>query len=245
MTIDDPEGAPTATRLSMWRLLPVAVILAGIAAFFAFGLDEYLTFESLKEHRQTLHAWYGDHRVLAVVSFMAAYFLVVAFSLPGAVWMTIGGGFFFGAVAGTAYVVVAATLGAVAVFVVARYALRDFLLAKAGNALRKMEAGFREDAMSYLLVLRLVPLFPFWLVNLVPAFLGVPLRTFFIGTFFGIIPGSFVFVSVGNGLGAVFDAGEAPDLGIIFEPEILTPIIGLAVLALIPVIYRKFKARKA
>jgi uncharacterized membrane protein YdjX (TVP38/TMEM64 family) len=107
-----------------------------------------------------------------------------------------------------------------------------------------MEEGFRQDALSYLLVLRLIPIFPFWLVNIVPAFLGVPLGTYVLGTFVGIIPGSFVYASVGNGLGAVFDAGGTPDLGIIFEPAILLPIVGLAVLALLPIAYRRFKARR-
>ena len=102
-----------------------------------------------------------------------------------------------------------------------------------------MEDGFRKNALSYLLVLRLVPLFPFFLVNLVPAFLGVGIRTYVLGTFFGIIPGSFVYVSIGNGLGALLDAGENPDLGIIFQPRFLIPIVGLAVLAAIPVLYRK------
>jgi uncharacterized membrane protein YdjX (TVP38/TMEM64 family) len=107
-----------------------------------------------------------------------------------------------------------------------------------------MEAGFRENAMSYLLVLRLVPLFPFWLVNLVPAFLGVPLRTYVIGTFFGIMPGTFVYASVGSGLGAILEAGESPDLGIIFKAEILIPLLGLALLALIPVIYKRIKTKR-
>ncbi len=114
---------------------------------------------------------------------------------------------------------------------------------RAGPWIGRLEAGFRENALSYLLVLRLVPLFPFWLVNLVPAFLGVPLTTYALGTFVGIIPGSFVYASVGNGLGAVFDAGGTPDLTIIFEPEILLPIIGLSLLALIPVVYKKFKGK--
>ena len=205
------------------------------------SLDADLSFAALSEDRQALLSWYEDNTLRLVGGFLALYVLVVAFSVPGAVWMTIGGGFLFGLALGTALVVAAATVGAVAVFLVARYAFGDYLRSKAGSAMRKMETGFRENALSYLLVLRLVPLFPFWLVNLVPAFLGVPLRTFVIGTFFGIIPGSFVFVSVGNGLGAVFDAGGTPDLGTIFEPEFLAPIVGLAVLALIPVAYKRFK----
>ena len=238
---NDADSQPAGRRLSPWRLLPVAVIVAGLVAFFALGLDAYLSFAALSEHRQALLSWYEDNTLRLVGGFLALYVLVVAFSVPGAVWMTIGGGFLFGLALGTALVVAAATVGAVAVFLVARYAFGDYLRSKAGSAMRKMETGFRENALSYLLVLRLVPLFPFWLVNLVPAFLGVPLRTFVIGTFFGIIPGSFVFVSVGNGLGAVFDAGGTPDLGTIFEPEFLAPIVGLAVLALIPVAYKRFK----
>ncbi len=242
---NDADSQPAGRKFSPWRLAPVAVIAAGLVAFFALGLEEYLSFTALSEHRQALLAWYADNTAQLVIGFLALYVLVVAFSVPGAVWMTIGGGFLFGLALGTALVVAAATVGAVAVFLVARYALGDYLRSKAGPAMRRMETGFRENALSYLLVLRLVPLFPFWLVNLVPAFLGIPLRTFVLGTFFGIMPGSFVFVSVGNGLGAVFDAGGTPDLGTIFEPEFLAPIIGLAVLALIPVAYKWFKGGKA
>ena len=210
---NDADSRPVGRRLSPWRLLPLAVIVAGLVAFFALGLGEYLSFTALSEHRQALLSWYEDNTLQFVGGFLVLYVVVVAFSVPGAVWMTIGGGFVFGLVLGTALVVVAATVGAVVLFLVARYAIGDYLRSKAGPAMRRMEAGFRENELSYLLVLRLVPLFPFWLVNLVPAFLGVSLRTFVAGTFFGIIPGSFVYVSVGNGLGAVFDAGGAPDLG--------------------------------
>jgi uncharacterized membrane protein YdjX (TVP38/TMEM64 family) len=239
---DTPRQA--GRKFSPWRLLPLVVIAGGFFAFFAFGWNEYLSFEALHEHREALLAWRQQNYALAASTFVALYVLVVAFSLPGAVWMTIGGGFLFGAASAAVYVVVAATLGASAIFLAARYALGDMLRAKAGPAMRRMEDGFRENALSYLLVLRLVPLFPFWLVNLVPAFLGVPLRTFVIGTFVGIIPGSVVYCLVGSGLGSVFDAGETPDLGIIFEPEILAPIIGLAVLSVIPVVYKHLKRAK-
>jgi len=161
--------------------------------------------------------------------------------VPGAVWATLAGGFVFGTAVGGIYVITGATLGATAIFLIARYALADMLRRKAGAAIRKMEAGFNENALSYMFVLRLVPLFPFWLVNLVPAFLGVPLRTYVIGTFFGIMPGSLVYVSVGAGLGSVFEQGGSPDLGIIFTPEVLLPILGLAALSLVPVFYKRFK----
>ena len=227
----------------LWtRLLPLAVIGLGIVLFFFFGLDQYLSFESLRDHRQTLLDWYAENQVMAVISFIGIYVLVVAFSVPGASWMSLGAGFLFGTVQATLYVVFAATLGALAVFLVARYALADFFRKKTGEMSRKMEDGFKENALSYLLVLRLVPLFPFWLVNLVPAFLGVSARTFVTGTFFGIIPGTAVYCSIGNGLGAVFEAGGTPDLGIIFEPQILGPILGLAVLSMVPIVYKKMKA---
>ncbi len=235
---------PEKKRFSVKRLWPLAIIAAGIAAFFAFGLNRYMSFDALAENRHALLQWTNENYALAVGAFILAYWVAVTFSLPGAVWMTLAGGFVFGTVETTAYVVVGATLGATAVFLAARYAVGDYLASKAGGAIRKMEDGFRENALSYLLVLRLVPLFPFWLVNLVPAFLGVPLRTYVIGTFIGIIPGTFVYSSVGNGLGAVFEQGGTPDMGLIFAPEVLTPIIGLAVLSLIPVGYKKWKARK-
>ena len=243
MTNDSPET--TASHFSPWRLLPLAVIACGFVAFFAFGMDAYMTFEALHDRREDLLEWKAQNHGLAVCYFIGIYVLATAFSVPGAVWLTIAGGFLFGTVESTIVVVFGATLGALAVFLAARYAIGDYLHAKAGPGMRRMEDGFRENALSYLLVLRLVPLFPFWLVNLVPAFLGVPIRTFILGTFFGIMPGSFVFAGVGNGLGIVIDGGGMPDLGIIFESEILVPIIGLVVLALIPVAYKMLRARKA
>jgi uncharacterized membrane protein YdjX (TVP38/TMEM64 family) len=226
-------------------VVPVTLMLIGAIAFFALDLDRYLSFEEFSRRRDALLRWRDGHQALAVLIFMSLYILAVAFSVPGAIWLTIIGGFLFGVVAGTAYAVVAATLGACAVFLAARYLVGDVLRAKAGPAIRKMEAGFREHALSYLLVLRLIPIVPFWLVNLVPALVGVPLRTFFVGTALGIIPGSLVYTSVGNGLGMVIDQGGTPDLGIIFEPEILTPILGLALLALSPVLYRRLKQRRS
>ncbi len=233
-----------AKPASIWRLLPILIIAAGIAAFFLLGGQDYLSFEALKTHRQTLLNWTADHYVLVVMAFLAIYVISVAFSLPGAIWLTIASGFLFGKFLGTGYVIIGATLGATAIFLIARYALRDYFEAKAGNAIKKMEAGFRENALSYMLVLRLVPIFPFFIVNLVPALLGVPLRTYFFATLFGIIPGSFVYNLVGNGLGAVIDTGQQPDLGIIFKPDILSALIGLESLSLIPVFYNRFKGQK-
>ena len=174
------------------------------------------------------------------VAHMLAYIAMVAFSLPGGLVATLTGGFLFGTVFGGLLTVFGATIGATAIFLAAKTALGETLREKAGPKLRKLEDGFGKNAFSYMLVLRLVPVFPFFLVNLAPAFLGVPLRTYVVATFLGIIPGTFVFASLGNGLGAVFDAGRDPDLGLIFEPEILGPILALALLALLPVVYRRF-----
>lgn len=242
---EDKQISPEAAGFSVTRLWPVALLLAGLVAFFAFDLDRFLSFEALRENRAFLTEWTSANQLLAIVIYAGVYIVVVAFSLPGGAVMTISGGFLFGPIIGTSATVIAATIGASLLFIAARTALGDVLRAKAGPAIRRMEDGFRENELSYMFALRLVPLFPFFLVNLAPAFLGVSLRTYVIATLFGIIPGTFVYTLVGNGLGAVFDAGGTPDLGIIFKPEILFPILGLALLALIPVIYKRMQGAKS
>ena len=232
---------PVESRTSLWRLLPLVAVGAAIIGFFALGWDQYLTFDTLRENRAQLIEWTAANHLLAVLAFVALYTLATALSLPGAIWLTIGGGFLFGSLEGTIWAVTGATIGATIIFLVARYSCHDLFSEKAGPALRKMEAGFKDNAFSYLLFLRLVPLFPFWLVNLAPAVLGMDTRNFVIATFLGIIPGGFVYALVGNGLGSIFDSGQSPDLGVIFSPEILTPIIGLAILAVVPVALKKFK----
>lgn len=229
--------------MTIIKSIPLVILAAGIVSFFALGFDHYLTFEALRDNRESLIEWYQANQFKAVSSFIALYILLVALSVPGATWMTLAGGFVFGTLQALIYVVSAATLGALLIFFLAKFCLADFFKAKAGKAAAKMEEGFKSNALCYLLFLRLVPLFPFWLVNLVPAFLGVSARTFIIGTFVGIIPGTAVFCSVGNGLGMVFESGGVPDLKIIFEPEILGPILGLAVLSLVPIVYNKYKDR--
>ncbi len=238
-------GKDRGRRFSFGRLVPLLVLAAGLIAFFAFGLDDYLGFGMLKQHRAAIDSWVADNGALAALAYVLCYAAMIAFSLPGGAVATIFGGFFFGTLVAGSLVVFGATIGATGLFLAARTGLGEPLRRRAGPGLKRMEAGFRENALSYLLVLRLVPLFPFWLVNLVPAFLGVSLRTYVVGTFFGIIPGTFVFASIGNGLGSLLERGETPDLGIIFRLDILVPLIGLAVLALIPVGYKWHRARKS
>lgn len=237
------EPTPAASRLSLRRLLPLIVLAAGLAAFFALGLHKYLTLDTLRDNRQALAGWVADNWLLAAFAYVGAYIAIVAFSLPAALVATLTGGFLFGTVFGGLLTVVGATIGATLLFLAARTALGDMLRAKAGPKLRKLEEGFGENAFSYMLVLRLVPLFPFFLVNLAPAFLGVPLRTYVVATFLGILPGTFVYASLGNGLGAIFEAGRDPDLGLIFQPQVIGPILALALLALVPVVYRRFSGK--
>jgi len=232
-------------RLSLARLWPLAALALALAAFLAFDLDRYLTFEALREHRAALTSFVADNVALAALAFAVIYAVAIALSVPGGAVLTITGGFLFGSIVATVLVVVAATLGATLVFLIARSALGDPLRARAGPFLQRMEAGFQEDAFNYLLVLRLIPIFPFWIVNLVPAFLGVPLRTYVLGTSIGIIPGSFVFASVGAGLGSVLDSGQAFSPASVLTPQVVIALVGLALLALLPVAYRKWKGRGA
>ncbi|MGI9416737.1 MAG: TVP38/TMEM64 family protein [Geminicoccaceae bacterium] len=226
------------------RFAPLAVIAAAIAAAFALGVGDNLSFEALRDNRDVLMALVKEHALLAVIGFITLYAVSTALSLPGGAVLSIAGGFLFGSIAGTAWVVIGATIGAVAIFLAARTALGDALKTKAGPWLKKMEAGFQDNAFNYLLVLRLVPLFPFFVVNLVPAFLGVGLRTFAIATLLGIIPGAFVFASVGAGLGSVFEQGETFSPSAPLTPEVIMALIGLAILALVPVGYEKLRARR-
>ena len=224
----------------------MVVLIAGLAAFFIFDLGAYISLESLKNNREALGEFVDRNGIWAALLFGVVYAVVVAFSLPGGAVMTITGGFLFGWLAGGLIVVVGATVGATALFLIARSAVGAYLEAKAGPFVRKMEDGFRQDALSYLLFLRLIPIFPFWLVNLVPALLGVRTTTYVFATFFGIIPGTFVYASVGDGLGSLFDAGVSTEalLMTIFEPQFFAPLAGLALLAVLPVAYKKFQRRR-
>jgi uncharacterized membrane protein YdjX (TVP38/TMEM64 family) len=225
------------------RLAPLALLVIALGVAFALRLDRYLSFDQLAAHREWLLAEVARLGLLAPLCYVLIYAAATGLSIPGAVLLTLVAGFLFGTLAGTAIVVIGATLGAIIVFLVARTAFGDVLRKRAGPFIRKLEDGFRENALSYLLVLRLIPVFPFWLVNLVPAFLGVRLGTFALGTFVGIIPGAFVYASLGSGLGALIESGQRPDLGIIFQPRVLVPLVGLALLALLPVVHKRLSGR--
>lgn len=236
-------GGDDAARRARFRLWPLALLAALALLLYLLGLTDYLSFEALRRERALLLAWVDRYPVLSALSFVLVYAASTALSLPGGAALTLAGGFLFGVVAGAIYATIGATAGAVLVFLIARSALGEPLRARAGPWLTRMREGFNRNCLSYLLVLRLVPVFPFWLVNLVPAVLGMPLSTYTLGTLLGIIPGCIVYTSVGAGLGAVFDAGGEPDLALVLEPSILLPLLGLALLSLAPVIYRRLRRR--
>lgn len=221
------------------RLLPLGLLLIGFAVFFALGLQHQLSLETLKANRAALEGWVAAHPILAAVVFAGIYALIVACSIPVGAPMTLAGGLLFGVWEGGGLVVIAATVGATVIFLATKTALADLIRTRIGGRIRAMEDGFRKNAFNYLLVLRLVPIFPFFLVNLAAGLLGVRLSTYVLATFIGIIPGTFVYAGLGNGLGALFESGGTPDLGLIFKPVVLVPLIGLALLSLLPVLWRR------
>jgi uncharacterized membrane protein YdjX (TVP38/TMEM64 family) len=235
------ETRPPAPARKLPFLLIVAVALAG-----AFLLRDRLSFAALAEHREALLALRDAHYLLSSLGFVAAYALIVGFSLPGATVATLTGGFLFGLFPGVVYNVVGATLGAVAIFLAARSGFGDRFagrLSERGGVVARLQAGLKDNEWSVLLMMRLVPVLPFFLANLIPAFLGVRLDRFAITTFVGIIPGALVFTSIGSGLGEVFARGEAPDLGVIFAPQVLVPILGLAALSGLPIVLKSLRRK--
>ncbi|EPX76842.1 putative membrane protein [Litoreibacter arenae DSM 19593] len=228
------------------RKLPILIIVA-VAAIGAFTLRDYLSFDALRDNREALIAFRDANYLLAVLGFIAIYVVIVAFSLPGAAIATLTGGFLFATFPGFLYNIIAATIGATAIFSAARMGFGEKLASRmeAGEGLvKRIKDGIDENQWSVLFLIRLVPAVPFFVANLVPALVDVPLRRFVISTFFGIIPGSIVYTSVGAGLGEVFERGDTPNLGIIFEPHILLPILGLCALALLPIILKAVRGKE-
>ncbi len=240
MTINAPNSG-------LRRALPLMVIVAAAVIGF-FTLRDHLSFQALAENREVLTAFRDSNFILTAATFVALYIVIVAFSLPGATIATLTGGFLFGVFPGALFNILAATIGAAAIFMAARWGLGEKLAAKmesSEGAVKKIKDGIDENQWSMLFLIRLVPAVPFFVANLVPALVGVPLYRFVISTFIGIIPGGVVYTSVGAGLGEVFAAGETPNLGIIFEPHILLPILGLCALAALPIALKAFGKKGA
>ncbi len=244
MTETHPQDAG---KSRLMRLLPLVIILA-VALLGAIFLRDTLSFETLRDNREALIAFRDDHYVLTILAFVVIYTVIVTFSLPGAAIASITGGFLFALFPGVLINVVAATLGATLIFLAARWGLGARLAQKMENAegaVKKIKDGIDDNQWSFLFMVRLLPIFPFFLVNLALSFVGVSLSRFAISTFLGIIPGAFVFTSIGAGLGAVFAAGETPDLGVIFTAPILLPLVGLAALSAMPMVVKYVSRRNA
>jgi len=228
------------------RRLPLIVILA-VAAVGAFTLRDYLSFDTLRDNREALVAFRDANYPVTVLCFVALYVALVAFSLPGATIATLTGGFLFATFPGALYNITGATIGATAIFSAARLGFGERLgarLEQSEGLVRGIKDGIDANQWSMLFLIRLVPAVPFFVANLVPSFLEVATHRFIISTFFGIMPGAVVYTSVGAGLGEVFARGETPDLGIIFEPQILLPILGLCALAALPILLGAARGRK-
>jgi uncharacterized membrane protein YdjX (TVP38/TMEM64 family) len=207
-----------------------------VALFFYLDLSRFLTLESLKANRQLLLAFYADHTLLMVAAFMAIYIIQTALALPGAVILSLSAGAIFGPLLGTTYAVTAASIGATLSFLITRYLLRETVLNRFGSKLETINKELEERGINYLLFLRLVPVFPFFLINLAAGLTRLPLRTFVLGTFFGIIPGGFVFVNAGASLATINRLSD------IASPRVLGSFALLGLFALIPALYAKFKS---
>ncbi|MCI5046647.1 MAG: TVP38/TMEM64 family protein [Aquisalinus sp.] len=246
-TMSDAQETTQTEKKSIWvRLIPVGVIAVALILFFALGLNKYFNFDIILENKEALDGWIGQNALLATLLFALAYAGAVAISFPGATIFTVVGGFLLGLWKGTIAVVFGATIGAVIIFMLAKTAFGDTLRSRAGSGvIKKMEAGFREDELSYMFLLRLVPAFPFFLVNIVAGLLDVKLRNYLIGTFFGIIPGTFVYVSIGNAIAAGTASIEDTGLASVFsQPSVYLPFIGLAFLGALPIIIKRVTGKK-
>ncbi|MGB0905992.1 MAG: TVP38/TMEM64 family protein [Maricaulaceae bacterium] len=246
MSPETQTETQTPPKNALKRFAPIAVVIIALIVFFANDGQRFFNIESLRENRDVLAAFVTDNFAIALLGFIALYATLVAISFPGASILSVFGGFLFGTLVGGFGIVIGATIGATLIFLAARYALGDSLSKKAGPYMQKFEAGLKENEFSYMFILRLIPAFPFFIVNLVPALFDVKIRNYVITTFLGIIPGALVYASVGAGVGAIFDAGGDVKLtGLMTKPAVLGPILGLIVLSSLPIIYNKMKARKA
>lgn len=219
------------------KLMLLFFLVVAVALFFILDLGRFLTLDALKTNREILTSCYVEHRLVTVLGFMLLYIIQTALSLPGATIFSLSAGLLFGAIMGTVYAVTAATLGAVLAFLVARYLFHDTVQRKFGVQLAKLNVALEREGMHYLLFLRLVPVFPFFLINLGAALTKLPLRTFFLGTMIGIIPGGFVYVNAGASLATINSIGD------IASPRVLGSFALLGLFALVPVFYQRFKKK--
>lgn len=243
---DGTQPSAQSGRTGFARHVPLAVLLT-VAVIGAVLLRDTLSFDTLREHREALLAFRDANYPAMALLFITIYVLIVAFSLPGAAVTSVTGGFLFGLLAGTVFNITAATIGASIIFLAARWGLGEVLMAKmeaSNGKLKKLQTGLRENEISVLFLLRLVPAVPFFVANLLPALVGVRFVNFFWTTAIGIIPGAIVFTWIGVGVGEVFDRGEDPDLSLLWEPQVIGPLLALSALAALPIIIKAIRGRK-
>jgi uncharacterized membrane protein YdjX (TVP38/TMEM64 family) len=236
MPIPMPEAAVQA-KSSAGKIAIAGVIAVAIGAFFYFDLGRFLSLTALKDNRDRLLSFTEGNYLSAALLFILVYITVTGLSLPGAVILTLAGGFLFGSVFGTLFVNLGATSGATLAFLAARYMLRDWVEQKFGKWLEPLQQGFAKNAFSYLITLRLIPLFPFFVVNLVSGLTRMNVRSYMAATALGIIPGSFVYAYAGRQLGTINSVKE------IASSNVITAFVLLGLLALIPIVYKKFTAK--
>ncbi len=234
--------AMAKSRIALTRIVVLGLFVAIVVAAVALGLPGRLSWAALAAHQTALRDFAARHPAGAAAAYVTVYCAVVAFSVPGGGVLTIVGGLMFGPWRGAAFAVIGASSGAMLLFLLARSVLAAPLARRLGVFAERLREGLARDGFNYLLALRLVPVVPFWLVNLAPALLGMRLAPYAGATVLGIIPASVVFAGVGAGLGDVLAAGHAPDSGLLFAPRFLLPLLGLAVLALLPALWRHRKA---
>ncbi len=233
-------------RHTLIRIAPLLAI--GLAAVIGVVfLRDTFSFETLRDNREALLAFRDAHYLLTALGFVGIYILIVGFSLPGATIATLTGGFLFATFPGVLFNITGATIGATLIFLAARWGLGDKLSARMNatdGLIKRIKDGIDANQWSMLFLIRLVPAVPFFMANLIPGLVGVPLSRFVISTFFGIMPGALVYTSVGAGLGEVFARGETPNLALIFEPQIFLPLLGLCLLAALPIVIKTVRGKK-
>jgi uncharacterized membrane protein YdjX (TVP38/TMEM64 family) len=229
------------------QFLPLVVLVAIVIAVFASGATRYLNLDALRENETGLRGLIEQNIALALAAFVAIYAIATAISLPGAIVLTLAGGYLFGTWVGGTATVLGATLGAVGIYYAVGTSLGAALREKAeasGGRLKGVIDGVQQGAFGYILTLRLIPVVPFWFVNVAAALAGTPIRAYVAATFIGIMPATFIYSGIGAGIGSIVADGGTPDLGVIFEPRVLLPLLALSLLALGTTLYRNMRGRK-
>ena len=259
--VREPEPSPGGPFTRLRRLVPLTFLVILAAAAIAIGWHRQLSLETLMRHRTAIETFMSAHQAMAIATYYLLYVAVVALSIPGSAVLTVSGGVVFGTLVGGLLTVISASTGATIVFLVARSATGEFLTRRAGDLARKLTGGFHQDAFTYVLFLRLVPIFPFWLVNLVPALCQVRVATFVVATVIGITPATFAFAFFGAGLDGAMAAEEAAftaciaagktdcslhfDLVTAATPQLITALFTVGIVALAPLAAKHFKPRRA